>query len=85
MKSVSIGIQKRTQRRSLWGLAQLTMRRVGGSKSNSPDCELDVVHLTCFYRKILTEAPIEMKRKAFRSEFKRERKGRAFGGCSNSL
>ncbi|KAF2543648.1 hypothetical protein F2Q70_00035841 [Brassica cretica] len=57
--------------------------RYEASKSNSTDCELDVVHPTCFYRKMSTETPIEMKRKLFRPDFKRERKAGAVGGLSN--
>ncbi|KAF3608367.1 hypothetical protein DY000_02049974 [Brassica cretica] len=37
---------------------------------------------TCFRRKISTETPIETKRKAFRSGFKREHKGGAFLGLT---
>ncbi|KAF3526873.1 hypothetical protein F2Q69_00047394 [Brassica cretica] len=37
---------------------------------------------TCFRRKISTETPIETKRKAFRSGFKREPKGGTFWGLT---
>ncbi|KAF2590548.1 hypothetical protein F2Q70_00039488 [Brassica cretica] len=67
--------------------SEFKRERKGGAfgGSNSPDCEPNVVHPTCFYRKISTETPIEIKRKVFRSEFKLERKGGALGGCSNCL
>ena len=38
---------------------------------------------TCFYRKISSETSIEMKQKAFRSEFTRESIGGAIGGWFN--
>ncbi|KAF3528778.1 hypothetical protein DY000_02039863 [Brassica cretica] len=74
--SASIGIRKTTQRRILSGLVQL-------SKSPNGRVRRLVRRVRQLVRRVgSTETPIETKRKALQSEFKRERKGGALEGWS---